>query len=389
MKPPKAAFVAVLKSADDIRLFQKLALSWLEIGFQIFCFGSQSSLETQKNYPQVTFYCVYKHARLHWQRALVGFRIFWHLCRIRPQMVICGAVELLPFCVLFKILAFLCFRRVYLCYDVQENYASNILFTENYTKIFRGLLAKLVNMCQWVCGWGVDKFFLAEKCYVQELSFLRNRFLVLENKFSQNSIVQANFEKKETTDNSVLQILHAGTLSTEYGTEKVLEVAQFLSQQNISYKLHIIGRCSYEKLYHKLQSLAQNSIFTNISLSPIAYEHILAAYAHTHIVLMPYQVNKAYQNRIPTKFYEAMAHNVWIWVQENAAWRRFFQEYGYEKVVFTDFWSESPSFDILPQISFLEEKSYANPNIFWENEKEKIFLWLKSLHFLQKSSKKS
>ncbi|GAB4126740.1 MAG: hypothetical protein OHK0045_06360 [Raineya sp.] len=229
-------------------------------------------------------------------------------------------------------------------------------------------------------------FLLAEKCYVQELPFLGKNYLVVENKFSQEHLQKENSARAAIYP---LQIVHTGTLSAEYGTEKVLEIAQHLSEQGVCYQMSIIGKCSKSSLLLRLQNLHKEHIFTQISLSPISYENILTAYSNAHIALMPYQINKAYQNRIPTKFYEAMAHNVWIWVQENPAWRAFFEEYKYPKVLFSDFWAEKVNFGFPSEINFLDERKYNNPNIFWENEAKKIFVWLQNLNFLEKSSKKS
>lgn len=385
MKPPKVVFVSVLKPVNDIRLFQKLAHCWLEVGFQVYCFGFQENNTPEIEHQENTrFYVIFRKPRLHWSRLLVGYRLLWYLFKIRPQMVVCAAVEILPFCLFYKFIASLYFQKVHLVYDVQENYAANILFTQTYPKIFRYFLAKIIRVCEWICSHWVDMFFLAEKCYLQELPFVDKKFLILENKFLKSHLLPQKIAK-----NSKIMFLHSGTLAKEYGTEKVLEIIKNSANQNSDYQFAIIGKCSNEALFTQIEKLSSKNVFVQISASPIAYEEILLFYQKANVILMPYQINEAYKNRIPTKFYEAMAHNAWIWVQENATWRSFFEEYGYQKVIYTDFCSEIPNFNIFPQINFLEEKPYTNTNIFWETEKEKIFIWLQGLDFLQKSSKKS
>ncbi|MFN3315674.1 MAG: glycosyltransferase, partial [Raineya sp.] len=359
MKPLKVAFVAVLKPTNDIRLFQKLAHCWLETGFQVHCFGFGNTKPQAEAHENIHFYTIFRKSRLHWSRFFVGWRLLGYLLKIRPQMVVCAAVEILPFCVFYKFIAFLAFRKVHLIYDVQENYAANILFTQTYPKIFRYFLAKIVRFSEWICSWWVDMFFLAEKCYAQELPFVNDKFLILENKFLKSHLLPQKIAK-----NSKMTFLHSGTLAKEYGTEKVLEIIKNLAHQNSDYQFAIIGKCSNEALFAQIEKLSNKNIFIKISPSPIAYEEILLFYQKANVILMPYQINEAYKNRIPTKFYEAMAHNAWIWVQDNPAWHLFFEEYAYRKVVFSDFWSENLNFNILPQISFLEEKPYFNPNIF-------------------------
>ena len=386
MKPLQVAFIAVLKPIQDIRLFHKLAFCWLELGFKVHLFGFQNPTDPQpKNTENIFFYPIFRNYRLHWSRLLVGYRLLWYLLKIRPQMVVCAAVEMLPFCLFYKFLSFLCFRKVHLSYDVQENYVANVLFTRTYPRAIRILLAKFLRFCEWLCSYWIDIFFLAEKCYVQELPFLsEKKYLVLENKFLQKYLLPKN-----APQSSKISFLHSGTLAREYGTEKILEIINLLSKQNIDYDFLIAGKCSDEKLYAQIQNLSSENFFVQISASPIAYKDILLTYREANIVLMPYQINEAYKNRIPTKFYEAMAHNAWIWVQKNPAWQVFFEEYDYKKVVFTDFWSEKIDFSFLEKIHFSFDKTYSNPNIFWETERKKIFIWLQSLDLLQKSSKKS
>lgn len=383
MKPPKAVFAAVLKPADDIRLFQKIALSFYEYGFQIHSLGFGKK-KNEANHKNICFHSLFSKSRLHWSRGLVGFRLLWHLFLIHPQMIVCGAVEILPFCVLYKILAFLFFRKVCLCYDIQENYAANILFTQGYLRPLRLILAKLIRLTERLCTCWIDTFFLAERCYAQELPFVKKQFLVLENKFLKKNLVVKPKEQVRK-----IHFLYAGTLANEYGLEKVLQINDFLKNQNENYQISIVGKCSTQKCLDKLRNLKEENIFIKASDTPIAYEYVLEQYQRADVVLMPYQINQSYQNRIPTKFYEAMAHNAWIWVQENPTWKTFFEEYGYKKVVFTDFWQEIINFESIIQNDFSQDFPFDNPNIFWEKEKEKIFIWLQSLDFLPKSSKKS
>lgn len=387
MKPLQVAFVAVLKPLQDVRLFRKLASCWLDVGFKVHLLGFQNLQDTPpKSVENVFFYPIFRRSRLHWSRLWVGYRVLWYLLKIRPQMVVCAAVEVLPFCLFYKLIAFLCLKRVHITYDVQENYFANILFTQTYPKAIRVVLATFVRFCEWLCSYGVDMFFLAEKCYQQELPFLGKKYVVAENKFIQADLQQVASMRLLSSKKEKC-ILHAGTIAKEYGIEQVLQIGDFLEKKSPDYRIRIIGKCSNNPIFNKLKKIKNKNITVEVSLTPVAYSTILEAYGQADIALMPYQINEAYKNRIPTKFYEAMAHNVWIWVQENPAWQSFFEEHAYRKVIFSDFWSGEADVSLLEKIDFSSDSIYSNPNIFWESEREKIYVWLQNVELVQKSSK--
>jgi glycosyltransferase involved in cell wall biosynthesis len=384
MKQPKAAFVSVLKPADDVRMFRKLALTFAQAGFQIHSLGYKYNPKVGENYPQTFFYEIFTKSRLHWSRCFVGFRLFWLLWQIRPQIIVCGAIEILPFCVFYKWFCRLTFGKILLVYDIQENYKANICFTETYPKFLRFFLANFICLVEKFCSLWIDKFFLAEQCYTYELSLPKNSYLILENKF-----LKSDLQKKKKEKNNCLRFLFAGTIAHEYGANQIPKVLEFLSEKKINFHLKILGKCSNTELYQKLQNIHRENVSVQISFFPVSYEKILNEYKITDVVLMPYQINEAYKNRIPTKFYEAMAHHTWIWVQENEIWRDFFKKMAYQKVIFSDFWTENINFENFTKNDFSTEIPFQNETIFWESEQQKIFVWLESLNFLQKSSKKS
>ncbi|MCS6795637.1 MAG: glycosyltransferase [Raineya sp.] len=370
----KAAFVAVLKPADDIRLFHKIALTFAEQGFEIHSIGYQSDLSRQKVENNIYLYPVFNFSRKDFKRLWAGWVILKYLCKIKPQVIVCGAVEILLFCVLYKFFQRLQGNKLHLIYDVQENYFLNVLYTQTYQRLsfFRYVLAYAIRWIEKICALAVDSFFLAEKCYEQELSFVRKSGLVLENK-----CLKPNTAKIESKN---VVFLLSGTLAPEYGLWKAIDFAKNMYQKNPEIILKIVGKCSRKNVFEQLLKLKSQYSFLQmeVSTSPVSYEILEQNFAKSTCWLMPYELNKAYRNRIPTKFYEAMAWQKWIIVQKNPAWENFFKEFKYPKVIWVDF--EKPQ--IWQEIDFTKfssESNYQNSEIFWDTEKEKLIHYLLKL----------
>lgn len=364
----KAAFVAVLKPADDIRLFQKIAQTFWDSGFEIFNFGSQSGLEVKNTNSNIHFYPIFRFSRSSFQRLWAGFLILKYLWKIKPQILVCGAVELLPFCVLYKFFQKLSGKKLHLIYDVQENYFLNVLHTETYKSwwVFRKVLAYSVRLIEWLCASQVDTFFLAEKCYQSELSFVKKRCLVLENK-----VLKINFQEKNVSNPIFLL---SGTIAPEYGLWEAIDFAEKVHCSFPQITLKIVGRCSRKEVFSELVALQEKKPFLQLEISEkaLSYEILQKNFAESTFWLMPYQVNPAYRNRIPTKFYEAMAWQKWIFVQKNPVWESFFKEYAYPYVIWIDFQKAQTWQEALDISKILQKPSYQNQQIFWDSEKEKL-----------------
>lgn len=364
----KAAFVAVLKPADDIRLFQKIAKTFREMGFEIFSFGYQSNLDTTNDDIGIHLYPIFEFARNSFRRLWAGLLILKYLWEIKPQVLVCGAVELLPYCILYKNLQKILGKKLHLIYDVQENYFLNILHTQTYQSwwVFRKILAYSVRFVEWLCSKDVDTFFLAEQCYQSELSFVKKRCLIIENKVLKNKFQEKNIS------NPIF--LLSGTIAAEYGLWQAIDFVEkihFFIPHSI---LKIVGRCNRKKIFYELIALQKKKPFLQLEISEkaLSYGVLEKNFAESTFWLMPYRVNVAYQNRIPTKFYEAMAWQKWIFVQKNPVWESFFKEYAYPYVIWIDFQKPQTWQECLDTAKLQQKPIYQNPQIFWDSEKEKL-----------------
>lgn len=362
----KVVCVGVLKPANDVRLFRKIGATFAESGFEVHSIGFRTN-DAWISQQKLFLYPVFTFRRNSFKRLLAGMRLLQYLWKIKPQIVLCGAIEVLPFCVIYKLFCKLFQKKVQLIYDVQENYFLNILYTNTYrNKLLKVLLAYAVSLVQRLCSWAVDKFFLAEQCYLVEIGFPKKKCLVLENKAlpPQNSLSASSYD---------YTFLFAGTVAVEYGVWEAIDFVEKIRGVYPKVTLKIVGKCSNKLLAEKLLDLQIHKPFLHIKISenPIDYELMEKYFMESTFWLMPYKLNRAYQNRIPTKFYEAMAWNKWIIVQKNPVWQDFFRKYAYPMVVEVDF-TQLDTWKGLTFPSFEKTISYNNPNIFWEIEKKKL-----------------
>jgi len=362
----RAAFVSVLKPVDDIRLFQKIARTWQEAGYEIHSIGFEADTQNEAG---VFFYPVFKFRRLQFKRLFVGWQILFLLLKIRPQSVVCGSIELLPFCVLFKLLHW---RKVRIVYDIQENYFLNILHTQVYPKFIRYPLALFIRLTERFFSYGVDCFLLAERCYEEELTFLGKRHIILENKPLEK------FFKEIDALSFSYTLACVGTIAQEYGIWKGLAFFEQIQRLDARYKLHIMGRCMQDTLFSELRRLQTEDVSIHISQTPIAYQLILDTMQQADAILMPYELNRSYEKRIPTKFYEAMALSKWIIVSENPYWQTFFERINYPKVIFIHFGDSSINFqEILEKLQHpVAGSSSKTTDFFWETERQKLLAYL-------------
>ncbi|MDX1902753.1 MAG: hypothetical protein SFU27_01240 [Thermonemataceae bacterium] len=363
----KVALLSVLKPIDDVRLFEKIGRTFLEQNYELHSIGFEGKAK-HSSLKNVYFYPLFNFKRLSIKRLLAGWQVFFLLFKIKPHLLICASVELLFFCVLYKIFSP---RKITIIYDIQENYYLNILYTEVYPKVIRFILAHLVRLSEKINAIFVDYFFLAESCYATEIPFLRSNFLILENK-----AIFSDFPTLNEAPNHTIKFCISGTIANAYGSEE--GILLFKNIQKDSH-LEVVGRCVEENLYKKIQLHKNPHITINIHKEPISHQSIMEAQSKADVILMPYRIQKAYQHRIPTKFYEAMALGKCMIIQKNSHWERFFITYNYHKVIFYDFFGDFDETLIERIEQCIRVKLIPQQSIFWESEKNKLLKYLEKL----------
>jgi glycosyltransferase involved in cell wall biosynthesis len=369
---------SVLKSVYDVRMYEKIAKS-LPKDCQIHLIGSQTTntnLQENNKQANLYFHGIANFHRLSWQRLLFGFAFLNLICRLKPTILLVNTFEILPFAIFythiyskFLLQAKKIDKQPKLFYDVMENYFQNIAYQHTYPKGLRFVLAYSVRFFENMSKYFIHGFVLAEQCYAKELEFVQKNYVVLENKYKKNAEENENNDaqnkvyatnenaqnkvyatsmnyaqtnvyatsmnyaqtKVYATDTEVLRFVHTGTISPTYGTREAVEFVKNLHKSGIKVHLVLVGFCSDKAYFAALQAalLGYENLFSFcISTNkPVPHAEIIASFAGASAALLPYHINKSNENRIPTKFYEYIFHNIPIIIPNHAAWKEFCAAY--------------------------------------------------------------
>lgn len=362
------ALASTLKPVDDIRMYKKLVLSGLEVmpdvAWHLIGFSTQNNLENTPN--NVFFYPIFNFSRLSWQRLRANFKLYQLLKKIKPTHLIVCTAELLPSAVQYAKK-----NNIILIYDVRENYAANVLYSNTYPKIIRSLFAKTIRTIEKWADKFIHTYLVAEKIYIEEMPFIQKKSIILENKTTISPKISLQIEKK-----SHHNFIIAGTLGESYGVFLGIDWAIKMQKKIPDFSLTIIGNCAKITDFDKLKNISKNYHWINFlaDTKPIPYTKIIENIEKNDVLLMPYLPEKHLLQRIPTKFYEGLALQKIMLIQKNIHWENFFTQFNFKSTIFIDF---NESQDIKFENFY---QNYELPEwIFWKNEKK---IWQKFLNNL-------
>ena len=304
----KIAIASTLKPVIDPRAYEKFAKSLAKRGqYDVHILGS---LPTVIDVPQhISLYPISSNSKGSINRLLVPWKTLTELKKIKPDILIINTHELLFIGAIFKL-----FTGQRLVYDIQENYFFNFLYQKNYPWGIRHLLALYVRTKEIILSHFVDHFILAEQCYADEIKFVKQRYSIIENKCMPTEIALKKQDQLPT------EFLISGTISQEYG---VFDALHFFKQLPANkYKLIIVGHCPNKRTFSALKKEVNGieNIDFIISTTPIPHQNIRAHFATNTIALLPYQVNKSNENKIPTKLYEYIGFGIPVLISPNPIW---------------------------------------------------------------------
>lgn len=362
-KKQNIIIASVLKPVNDVRLYQKIGKSILTNYpyYRVHIVGFRA-----ESIPcsEIQFYPIFEFSRLNWRRLLANFYFFQLLRKNKPQILIIATWELLPATVLFKILF-----GGKIIYDVQENYLSNVLYTKVFPVMLRLPLALSIRLIELLSHPFITSYWLAEKCYQEELKFTKGKAMVLENKVFKEIL---NF-KVPVENRELFKVVYAGTVSEDYGVWEAIRFIENLQQLDACFYLVIVGHCPQKETLNLLKQKASDASFIHLKISSIPLPHaiILEEMASARFILMPYRLNKSIQKRIPTKFYECMALQLPVVTSSNVTWKEFAEENEDFQVWFWNFQeNEKPNHADLPLLcqDLRSQKIQLAEDIFWENQ---------------------
>lgn len=353
----KIVLASVLKPVNEIRMFSKIATSLEKAGFDVSIIGYAPAGAVPQT--PIHLYPIEAFHRLSIKRALAPFRIFKQWIALKPDILVVSTHELLFWGVITRL-----FLRTRLIYDVQENYFLNILHTPAFPALLRLPLAAYVRTIEYLTAPFVDHFLLAESIYAQQLSFVKNRYTVLENKhittYPQTKNLQTGYHK----------LLFTGTLAETTGVFTAIEIAKRLHAEDTSFTLTIIGHAPQKEVVVRIHQEVKSHSFIQLigGEQPVPHAAIAKAITEADFGFICYPPNKSTAGRMPTKFYEYAALGLRILALSNSSLATEISNSGMGLLINEGDSSQT----LLTQMANFKASESQKIHFLWENEELKL-----------------
>jgi glycosyltransferase involved in cell wall biosynthesis len=361
----RIAIASVLKPVNDTRMTEKIAFSLADdTSYELHVIGFPASIP---DHSQITFHPLPPFKRLSVARWLASFRVLKILLRIKPQIVVITTHELIGSAIITR--AVLGSKIVY---DVQENYALNIRHTSAFPRYLRPILSSYVRLKESLASLFMSHFLLAEKVYARQLSFVKGRCTVIENKVKESEIKVASGHS--------LHLVFTGTLSKSTGVLKAVEIAKLLHNVDSQVRLTLVGFTPNQREQAQIRMAIANHDFIRL----LGGDHLVS---HTEVMnligqsgagFIAYEQNEATRSRIPTKLYEYLGAGLpIIFVDPDPEWVDLANSSAHPYLIIS---GENFDADAVTEwLKSAKNRGTPSPRYWWKNEESKLKTALSAL----------
>ncbi|MEP2669783.1 MAG: glycosyltransferase [Cyclobacteriaceae bacterium] len=352
MNKQKVVIASTLKPLDDTRMFEKLAVSLAgNSDYEIYVIGQASKGITANQ--GINFLGLKPVSRMGVGRWLLPIKILLKTIKVKPKLLIANTHELLIVSVANRILF-----GTKIVYDIQENYYRNILYGEAFPWYLRRPLAFWVRFKEKVTSPLFHHFILAEKAYENELSFIGDRYTILENKtMPPKSISRPAIAEK-------IKLLFSGTIATSTGIFEAITLADQLHQKDDRIHLTVVGYCALPSTREKVKEAIEGKPWITLKglNHLVPHQEVLAEICQANFGVIYYPPSPHTEGSVPTKVYEYMAYQLPILTWQNQGFSQWVIQNKAGILV------DDPE-GLLPSI--LGKKFYPHPieGLEWEAEK--------------------
>jgi glycosyltransferase involved in cell wall biosynthesis len=311
MKKQRIVLASILKPVDDTRMFEKMARALSKVeDYEIYVIGypSKAKINQQENITQLS---LKPFKRLSLSRMLAPWHVLQKVYKVKPKVLIVNTHELLIVSIVNRI-----FFGTQIIYDIRENYWRNILNTSAFPAGLRYLIAGWVRLKEKLTAPLFHSFFLAEKTYKDELTFVAGKQIVLENK----TLLPDGFMRTTTTQK--INLLFSGTLAESTGVFEAIELTKKLHQLDARIELKIVGYCAVDSTLERIKKSISDYSFITLEGGHelVSHSKIFEAIASADFGIIAYPPSTHIENRIPTKLYEYLACKLPIILQDYKPW---------------------------------------------------------------------
>lgn len=358
MKKTKIVIASVLKPADDVRAFEKMAMTLASAGHEVYLIGMPST--TKITPANIHFLELIPFHRLDWRRVLAPFRVARKVYKVKPEVLIVNTHDLLLVSFLNRILF-----GTRIVYDVQENYYRNLRWTQAFPAWLRRPLALWVRLKERMLTPFFHRIIFAEKCYVDELSFLSNRAVILENK----SVLPSGFQRRP--ESGKVMLAFTGTLGKSTGVFEAISLAEKLYEKRADIELHIMGFCALPDMLAEIMNRCAGKKYIRLTAGKmqVGHERILDLISRAHFGIVSYPPSPHTANRVPTKLFEYVSARLPILLSDNPGWHALTEPIS--AAIPVDF--HNPDIDKL-LLEMAQRQFYTGPvdDFFWRAGEQKL-----------------
>jgi hypothetical protein len=362
MKKRRIVLASILKPVDDTRMTEKLGATLAKFeGNDVYVIGYPS--QTQSSLDSITTLPLNPFKRISFGRMLAPLAVLKKCIQVKPELLIVNTHELLIVGIANRILF-----GTKILYDIQENYARNILHTSAFALPLRPLLAGWVRLKEMLLTPLLQGMLLAENCYEQQLPLVHKNYVVVENK----AIVPNNFKRQPPTDK--IKLVFTGTIAESTGVFQAISFTQKLHQLNPKVELEIIGYCTIPATLTKIKSAIAGSTFIKLMGGDqlVPHPQILEAIRTASFGIVCYPAAPHTKDKVPTKLYEYLACELPILLQPEPNWVAICAPS--KAAIIVDF--DNPD---LPKINNQLTQSFYTTkpdNVTWQAEEMRFLNWL-------------
>ncbi|QNL20623.1 hypothetical protein HZR84_01195 [Hyphobacterium sp. CCMP332] len=357
MDKKKVLIASVLKPVNEPRMYKKLGLSLAEFpNLDVHIAGFSSNNKQSDN--KISFHPIFNFKRISLGRMQSNYKFLALLNRIKPEILIVNTFELLNSAIKYKKN-----NDCFLIYDIRENHSLNVSRLGIYPFPLNHLLATYIRNIELKASRQIDHFFLAEKCYLDELPFIGPKHTVLENKYQGEKIRRNIFNP----DN--IRFAFTGTAHHSTGIFKAINFVDSINKLGQKAQLNLCIHATKEDVYSRLNKISYPWLSGEIKSNPVDNYEIIEVYKRSDVLLAPYHVNEQNRNKFPTKLYDALANGIPMIISENNYWKKNCNPKA--PLIHFDF-NSSPDTSVIEAIKLKIHSDFKDESALWNSEKIKL-----------------
>lgn len=358
------ALASVLKPVNDVRMFEKFALSLGQTNkYEVNIIGFEA--KNNKKIENIHYFPVFNFNRISIGRLFAPMIAFRILFKVKPSVIIFNTPEILPVIVIYKILT-----GCKIIYDIQENYFRNIVHNRNYPRVLRWLLGNFVLLTERLALPFIDRAIFAEPGYSLEMPLWNRKAINIKNTY--RNLYHFDRRKQDEGGKS-LDIVYTGTIAENYGIFEAVRFIDKFHSKHPTIHLVIAGFCASKKTLKELKDLIEGKEYIKLIGGNyiMPHEEIIRIIQQADFGIICYNINPSVENCFPTKIYEYMANRLPIIIQNYKPWSAFCIKH--HAAIEVDF--EHIDYDQLFESISSAQGFYRDglpEEIYWEEDEKKL-----------------